>query len=81
MFTVPLSSIYTFYVPVFPRDPREGGLGGVGDIYMGSLITDNTSPDTFLPTQGGGAKKSRDTNLESNEAAEKPAADIVCVHV
>ena len=49
---------------------------------MGSLITDNTSPDTFLPTQGGGAKKTRegDTNLKSNEATQA-AADIVCVHV
>ena len=31
----------------------------VGDIYMGSLITDNTSPDTFLPTQGGGQGQKR----------------------
>ena len=71
LFMVPLL-LLNLLCPCISPWPWWGCNWRVGDIYMGSLITDNTSPDTFLPTQGGGAKKTRegDTNLKSNEATQ-----------
>ena len=52
----------------------------VGDIYMGSLITDNTSPDTFLPTQGGGWGQKRPGEIQtwSQMRRQKPQLTL-CV--
>ena len=55
LFIVPLLLVNLLCPRISPW-PWWGCNWRVGDIYMGSLITDNTSPDTFLPTQGGSKK-------------------------
>ena len=47
---------------------------------MGSLITDNTSSDTFLPTEGGEQKREGGFQTWSQMRRQKPA-HIVSVHL